>query len=178
MKQVIVLRHAPKDSSGHLTKEGQALAQKFQGKLGKLDLIISSDMPRAQHTTTLLTNVTPVTDKRAGIPDFTLAQEQELFELGKKHQNGIAGVIFDTPKYRDLVTVRGETLAALIKETLERLPDEGRGLIVSHDGSMVAAEKILQNKPLIKAEKNYKPLEGFIVNEKLEITHISLPNGG
>lgn len=174
MREVVVIRHAPKDISGKLTQDGKELVQKSKGKLGEFSLIISSDIPRAVETATFLTGEMPHIDKRASIPDFTEFQERELFELGKVHSAGIAGVIFDNPFYRELVGVRGETLAQLIKETLTNLPENGRALIVSHDGSMVAAEKILQNKALEKVDRNYQPLAGYVVNEDLHITYFSL----
>jgi len=39
---------------------------------------------------------------------------------------------------------------------------------------MVAEEKILKNEPLIKAERNYQPLSGFSVDEKLHLQYFSL----
>ena len=41
----------------------------------------------------------------------------------------------------------------------------GAALIISHDGVMVTAERLLKNKSLDKAEKTFKPLMGFVVYE-------------
>jgi len=165
MKQVHVRRHAPKHATGGLTEEGKRLAQEFKKQLGTYDLIISSDKPRAIETAELLTGLKPLVDKRAGTPPFTLEQETKLHELGQNHQHGIAGVLFENPEYRVMIGIQGKKLAELINETLEKLPENGRALIISHDGVMVSAERILKNKMLDKAEKTFKPLMGFKVYE-------------
>ena len=164
MKQVHVRRHGPKNSTGDLTEEGKKLAQSFRKQLGKYDLIISSDKPRAIETAELLTGLKPIIDKRAGIPLFTPEQEKKLDELGQNHQFGTAGVILDNPEYRVMIKPKGESLVQLIKELLDKLPKNGKALIISHDGVMVTAERILKNKTIDKAEKTFKPLKGFKVN--------------
>jgi len=78
-------------------------------------------------------------------------------------------VILDTPHYRVMVKAQGESLAELVRETLQKLPENGSALIISHDGVMVAAERILRSLPLNKAEKTYKPLQGFEVSENLQV---------
>lgn len=165
MKQVHIRRHAPKHAEGYLTEEGKKLASELKITLVKFDLVISSDKPRAVETAVLLTGKNPTIDKRAGTPPFTLDQEKELHILGQNHPFGIAGVIFDTLNYRDIIIAQGKKLAELIKETLEKLPENGVALIISHDGVMVTAERILKNLSLDKADKTFKPLRGFRVLE-------------
>ncbi len=165
MKQVHIRRHAPKHAAGHLTEEGKQLAKEFQKKLETYDLIISSNKPRAVETAELLTGIKPIIDTRAGTPPFTLEQEQKLHELGEDHEFGIAGVILDNPEFRAMIKPQGEKLVQLIQETLEKLPKNGKALIISHDGVMVTAEKLLKNQPLDKAEKTFEPLQGFKVYE-------------
>jgi hypothetical protein len=48
---------------------------------------------------------------------------------------------------------------------MDKLPSNGKALIISHDGVMVTAERLLQNKHLDKAEKTFKPLTGFTVHD-------------
>lgn len=173
MKYIQIRRHAPKHAEGHLTGEGKKLAESVKKKLPTFDIIISSDKPRAVETAKLLTGVNPQIDKRAGTPAFTLEQEKELHNLGEKHLFGIAGVIFDNPIYRKMIKKQGEKLAELIKETLIKLPENGCALIISHDGVMVSAEKILKHASFESAGKTFKPLEGFQMNEKGEIIELS-----
>ena len=165
MKQIHIRRHAPKHSTGGLTDEGKKLANEFKSKVGKYDLVISSDKPRAIETAILITGIRPIVDKRAGTPPFTPEQEKQLHELGQGHPFGIAGVILDNPEYRVMIKVKGESLGNLIQETLKKLPDDGKALIISHDGVMVTAERLLKNKSLDKAGKTFKPLMGFVVYE-------------
>ena len=165
MKQVHIRRHAPKHSTGDLTDEGKKLAKEFKSKIGTYDLIFSSDKPRAIETALLITGMKPIVDDRAGTPPFTPEQERQLHELGQGHPFGIAGVILDNSEYRVMIKVKGESLGNLIKETLKKLPKDGKALIISHDGVMVVAERLLKNKSLDKAEKTFKPLMGFVVYE-------------
>jgi broad specificity phosphatase PhoE len=169
MKEVHVRRHAPKIAEGHLTENGKEKARILRERLGTFELIISSDKPRAVQTAELLTGLQPTIDKRAGTPSFTLEQEKELHNLGEKHPYGIAGVIFDTPKYREMIRQQGEKLAELIEELLVELSDDRRALVISHDGVMVAAEKILKGLPFDTAGKTIDPLEGYKVDELLNI---------
>lgn len=173
MKYIQVRRHAPKHAEGHLTGEGKKLAESVKKKLPSFNIILSSDKPRAIETAKLLTGINPQIDKRAGTPAFSMDQEKELHNLGEKHTFGIAGVIFENPGYKKMIREQGEKLAELIKETLVKLPENGCALIVSHDGVMVSAEKILQNFSFDKAEKTFKPLQGFQVNERGEIIELS-----
>ena len=172
MKQVHVRRHAPKHSTGSLTEEGKKLAQELRKKLRKYNLVISSEKPRAIETAKLLTGSKPTIDNRAGTPPFSSEQEKKLHELGQNHQYGIAGVILDNQEFRALVIPKGESLVELIKETINKLPENGSALIISHDGVMVIAETILKNKSLDKAKKTFKPLRGFTVYEKGEIADL------
>lgn len=165
MKQVHIRRHAPKHATGGLTDEGKQYAKQFKNKVGTYNLIISSDKPRAVETAILITGTNPLIDTRAGTPPFTPEQERQLHELGQEHSFGIAGVILDNPEYRSMIRVKGESLGDLIREVLKKLPENGRALIISHDGVMVAAERLLMNKSLDKAEKTFRPLAGFVVYE-------------
>jgi broad specificity phosphatase PhoE len=172
MKEVHVRRHAPKAAEGHLTEEGREKARLLQRQLGTFDLVIASNIPRAQETAVLLTGMVPVTDTRATPPALTAEQERQLNILGESHPYGIAGVIFDSPEFREMIMRKGKVLAELIQETIEKLQDNQKALLISHDGMMVAAEKILKHDKKEKAEKTYHPLEGYAVDDQLQIRNL------
>jgi len=172
MKYVQVRRHAEKHAHGLLTDFGKEQANELKKKMPKFNLIISSDKIRAQETAFLLTGQKPIIDKRAGTPPFTPEEMEKLHILSQTHEFGIAGVIFDNPKYKKMIKEQGEKLAKLIKEILLKLPENGCALIISHDGVMVSAEKILKHASFNKAGKTFKPLQGFQVNEKGEIINL------
>jgi len=168
MKYIQVRRHAPKHAEGHLTEEGKRFAEETKKRLPKFNIILSSDKPRAVETAKLLTGIMPQIDKRAGTPAFTLDQEKRLHELGQNHPFGIAGVIFENQEYKKMIKEQGQQLSTLIEETFSKLPTNGCALIISHDGVMVAAEKILKKAEFGKANKTFKPLAGFQVSENGE----------
>mgnify|MGYP001619559525 FL=1 len=90
-------------------------------------------------------------------------------ELRKIHPLGVAGAIFSLPELHEPVMEAGKRLLSLITETLQALPENGKALIVSHDGTMVAAEKIIKKELFSSLEKTYRELEGFTVDEKLNL---------
>jgi len=172
MRFVDVRRHAPKHAEGALTSKGRDAARAMTRDMPDYTGVYASPKPRAVETAVLLTGRQPEYDSRAGTPPFTKAQEQELHEAGKNHVFGIAGVIFDRPDYRQLIRQQGTKLAELVAEILKKLPPDGSALIISHDGVMVAAEKVLKNEPFDKAGKTFRPLAGFRVSEDLTIEDI------
>jgi broad specificity phosphatase PhoE len=173
MKQVYVLRHGPKDKDGNLTTDGKTFVQNMQGKYGVFDRVISSEMSRAMETANILTGQEPKTDHRANVIPISPEEEEILFAKKDTHPLGIAGLVFETPQYRILAQKAGESLVTLIRDVMSTLPENGRGLIISHDSSIAAAERILRGLSLDKIEKNYRPLEGFMVNEHMHITEIT-----
>lgn len=174
MKLIQIRRHAEKNADGSLTEEGKKQAQVIKKSVPLFDLIISSDKPRAIETAKLLTGKEPIVDARAGTPPFSPEIMKELHMLGQKHEFGIAGVIFDNPQKREMIQIQGQKLAELIHETLQDLPENGQALIISHDGVMVAVEKILKHEQFNKAGKTFHPLQGFQINENGEIKNLTI----
>jgi broad specificity phosphatase PhoE len=169
MKEILVLRHAEKDASGNITDKGRACAKALGARLGDFDIIISSPKSRAVETAVLLVSKEPTIDRRAGAIGLTPEETMRTHEEGKKHQFGIAGVLFANDEYRPKIIEKGRELVELIKETLNKLSDSGRALIISHDGVMVAADMILRHMEPLKAEKTFEPLQGFRIFEDLSV---------
>lgn len=71
--------------------------------------------------------------------------------------------------YRPRIIEKGKELVNLIEELWGKLSDDGRALIISHDGVMVAADMILLRMELPKAQKTYGPLQGFHVFKNLSV---------
>ena len=93
-------------------------------------------------------------------------------ELRKTHPFGVAGAIISIPELREPLRKQGEALKDLLVETFDLLEIDQRALIVSHDGTMVALEKILTSSPFDQIDHTYAQLEGFCVNENLNLTRI------
>lgn len=65
----------------------------------------------------------------------------------------------------------GEDLVSLVKTTISELRDNEKALIISHDGTMLAAERVLTHTNFTEPlEHTYGELEGFVVNENLEVS--------
>ena len=56
-----------------------------------------------------------------------------------------------------------------IKEVLSKLPKDERALIISHDGTMVSAEKIMKKDTFASIERTYYELEGFVIDSNLQM---------
>lgn len=170
MKKIYVIRHADKNKeTGQLTEEGRKRASLLKEKLGELDIIITSNRPRVIDTAKLLTGKEPTLDERAGFVYSSKEQNEKLSQLAKLHPLNHAGVIFDSPEFKELADTIGDNLISLIKETLSKLPEDGKALIVSQDGVMTAAEMILENKPYQKLESSFLPLQGFVIDENFKM---------
>lgn len=179
MKQIYILRHANWNlDNGRLTDEGKQKCLGLKDKLlercefNKLrcfDIIISSDFNRTKETARLLTGLKPKIDKRAGILKLTKEQNKQITELRQRHPLGVVGVIFSIPELTNPLKQAGQNLIKLINEILAKLPKNGNALIISHDGTMISAEKILRKETFASVHKTYYGLEGFIVDEKFHI---------
>jgi broad specificity phosphatase PhoE len=166
MKEVYVLRHADWNlEEDKLSEAGKESAEKLKKSLRDFQLVLSSPFGRARETAKILSNKTPVLDARAGVLNATQVQLQKVNQLRPTHPFGVAGAIFSLPELKSSVREAGEKLVELIRETLDKLSEEHRALIVSHDGTMVSAEKILNKSNFDKLNKTYLSLEGFIVDK-------------
>ncbi len=167
MKRLYILRHANWDlEKDRLTDEGKQKCLDLQKKLGNFDNIISSPFERSQETAKLLTSRNPRIEEKAGILQLTNEQNERITELRQKHPLGVAGAIFTLPELRESIIKAGQDLMQLIQEIIIELPQNGKALIISHDGTMVAAEKIIKNESFTSIEKTYHELEGFVINEQ------------
>jgi broad specificity phosphatase PhoE len=172
MKEITVLRHAEKDAGGNLTADGKAAAETLGERIGTYDLVYSSDSPRAIETAVLLSGNQPAVDPRAGAISLTPEEVRITHEQGKIHRFGIAGVLFDSKMYRPRIIAQGQRLATLITGMWNMLPPNGRALVISHDGVMVAAYMILMHKELVRAEKTFRPLQGFRITGNFSVEDV------
>lgn len=170
MREVYVLRHANWNlNRDSLTGEGKQKCLDLKEKLGKFDIVISSNFDRNKETAKLLTGVEPKVDERAGILKLTEEQNNKITELRQKHPFGVAGAILSIPELIEPVKKAGKNLIELIKEAVSKLPENGRALIISHDGTMVSAEKILKKDTFASIGKTYSELEGFSLDDNLQV---------
>ena len=173
MKQVIILRHANWNLvDDQLTAEGRGQCAERKPGLGSFVLALSSPLGRTQETAALLSGQEATVDDRASIPKTPPEFGPQIAELRKTHPFGVAGAIISIPELREPLRQQGQALKALVAETLDKLADGQRALIVSHDGTMVGLEKVLTGAPFDSIDHTYGELEGFGVNENLELTRL------
>lgn len=171
MRQVWVLRHANRNiGEDTLTEEGRKKCVDLKERIVSFDIIISSPFDRTKETARLLTGVESSVDERAGTLTLTKEQNDKITVLRKEHPLGVAGAIFSIPELIESVKEAGQHLSDLIRETIQKLPMNGKALIISHDGTMVSAEKILKKESFATLEKTYNELEGFVIDENLKIS--------
>lgn len=167
MKQVWVVRHGDwVQRTDTLTEEATAKCLSLRSRIGPFSVIIASPFDRAIESARLITGHQPEFDARAGIAQLTSEETNRLLALAADHTFGRAGVLFGTPAFIPKVKMAGQQLVNLISETLEALPEDGKALIVSHDGTLCAAEKVLKQEDFNSLRKTYYELEGFIVSEE------------
>lgn len=174
MKNILIIRHAEQNlENGQLTKAGIVQCRILKEKLPRFNLVIASPAARAMATAKLLTNQEPEADPRAGIALFTPEQSAYLREKRSEHPLGVPGILFSTPELRIPARAAGQNLIELVQEVLGRLSDDQCALVITHDGVMTSAEKILKQEPFDIATKTYHELEGYYLNEKLELRPMS-----
>ena len=170
MKEVCILRHANWNLvDNQLTDEGRQRCNTLKPALGSFALVISSPFGRTRQTAELLSGEASTVDERAGVLKSPPGFSEKITELRKTHPFGVAGAIISIPELRAPLRAQGEAFKELISETLSKLNDSERALIVSHDGTMVALEKVLNNASFDEIDRTYGELEGFRVNEGMEL---------
>ena len=134
------------------------------------ETVISSPFVRTQQTAELLSGTKPVVDNRAGVLQAPPEFGPQIAERRKTDPFGVAGAIISIPELREPLRAQGQALKKLVQETIDKLGDGQRALIVSHDGTMVALEKILMNESFDQIDHTYGTLEGYTIDESLQIT--------
>jgi len=171
MKQIYVLRHTKWDEINlEISQSGLDKIKALKPQLPKFSIIKSSPVKRTVETARLLTDQNPTIDKRASIIKCSKDQQREILSRRKNNPAGTFGAIMSIPELIEPLKNRSKELVLLIKETLAKLNENENALIISHDAIILGAKKILTNLPFIVANEKYEELNGFIINEKLQIT--------
>jgi broad specificity phosphatase PhoE len=173
MKEILVLRHANWNLvDDKLTDESREACRNLRATLGPFTIVLSSPAGRTQETAELLSGQKPKVDDRAAILKSPPELSAKVQELRKTHPFGVAGAIISIPELREPLQKQGEALKGLLVETLNSLEDDQRALVVSHDGTMVALEKVQTDSLFDQIDHTFAELEGFRVNENLELTRL------
>ena len=170
MKQVYVLRHAPKDNeTGELTEEGIEQAKNLRKKFPRFTIIVASDSPRTQETAFLLTGTRPAIDARVSFYQAPPDQSASILTQAPQHPLGFTGAYLDTQNIKENVIRKARGFITMINETLDKLEDGQKALIVSHDITMVPVKQLLDHQEIGMNNKSFEFLSGFIVDDKNNI---------
>jgi broad specificity phosphatase PhoE len=173
LKEVVVVRHGQWDLvNDQLTDEGKGRCREQKPTLGSFVIVISSPSGRTRETAQLLSDVEPRADERAGIPKRAQEFGRRIAELRKTHPHGVPGALISIPELREPLCKQGVALLELVKDVLAELSEGQRGLIVSHDGTMVAMEKVLTNATFDEIDHTYGELEGYRVDESMHLARL------
>jgi len=127
MKIIEFRRHSFREKpSPHLTQEGVNLAKKIGESLGKYDMVISSNSPRAIETTVAMGCAVGASyDEVSKTPDSL--EKEVKWGMGFSEYAEVIQKGGETAKYT-------EKMAEFIKKIAAELPEDGYALIVSHGG--------------------------------------------
>jgi len=170
MKEVIVLRHGEKEGD-NLTPQGITACEELVKRIGHFDLALASPRQRTIQTAELVSGLAGLVkvDNRASVPGFPASELDKLEEIQRTHGLGIIGAIWEKPALVEDARVAGQKLLDLVKETVDNLAPDQRALIVSHDGTMIGLEKLLLQESFDTVDHSFGPIEGFSINEHLEV---------
>lgn len=174
MKAVYLVRHANWNlNEDELTEEGKKQAQEKAKAFPKFKIVYASPLYRTQQTAGLLSGKQPMLDERAAIPKAPKELGPQIAERRKTNPLGVAGTLFEIPEARPALQEAGNALSGLVTQALDGLNDGEAALIVSHDGTMVSAERVLRQESFdAPLDHTYEELEGFVVDENSNITRL------
>lgn len=125
-------RHSWREPPGqHLTQRGVELARRVGETMGRFDLVVTSDLPRAFETAIAMGYAVDRQEPLLGRFGDDLAEEGVTWELGCAEF--ARGWALKGATRRDCVAQ-----ADLIRAIAASLPVEGRALVVSHGGVIEA----------------------------------------
>lgn len=172
MKKVYVVRHANWDGkTDKLTAQGIKTANEKVILFPQFDIVICSPFIRSQQTSKILSQHSkPIIDQLASVPQSPSEVREQILARGAGHTFGIAGALFESEEAHAALKQAGENLIKLIHSTIDSLEPNQNALIISHDGTMVAAERLITRTNFtVPLDHTYSELEGFIVTENMNI---------
>jgi broad specificity phosphatase PhoE len=167
MKEVVVIRHGEKIDD-NLTPDGAIACKALAKRIGTFKFAIASERHRAIQTAELVSHLPVQSDVRANVPSFPEEELVNLTETQEIHPLGIIGAIWEKESLINDARVAGEKLLDLVKQLLDQLLDGERALIVSHDGSMIGLEKLINNESFGTVDHSFGPLQGIVIDEELK----------
>ncbi len=183
MKRVFVARHGEWDlRDDRLIPEGVSNARALSGKLPSFVLVYASTARRTAETADILSGYSArqgddnkllpaQVDTLACAPKIPREFKPQIDKERTAHALGVAGVVFEIPEAQTSLRIAGKALSMLVKQALDTMQDGQDALIVTHDGTMVAAERILTNTPMdTPLDHSYGPLDGFVVDDQLQVS--------
>lgn len=174
MKSVYVVRHADWNLvDDALTAESREAAMKKRSQFPPFTHVVSSPFERCKQTAELLSQKPAEVSELASVPQAPERFLSYIQEQRKVHPLGVAGVLFEIPQVKPALEEAGRKLISLIKEVLLKLNDDGSALVISHDGTMLAAERIIRNQSLeAPLDHTYSELQGFKVDQDLNLSEL------
>ncbi len=170
MKKIIVIRHAHKDSD-ELTEKGISRCKTVAQNMEKIHLVIVSERNRTMQTAQILTDTEVRVDSRANPPKWGTDSIDRIRESQKTHRLGAVAAIWEDEKCVKLAKEASGRLLELIKEIFTQIGDGEQALIVSHDGTIVGLEKLLNDENFdIRPDHAFSELSGLVVTEDLTAT--------
>ncbi|MGP8076855.1 MAG: histidine phosphatase family protein [Thermoplasmata archaeon] len=122
-------RHSRRDpASIHLNREGLELARRIAPTLGRFDRVVTSPKPRALETAEALGFTVD-----ALLPELAMMPDDVGLPIDELHPRSFADYVRFVGRSEAMADY-AQTQATLMREELERLPDGGRLLMVSHGG--------------------------------------------
>lgn len=129
MRVVEHRRHSERDpASVHLNERGVALARRIGPSLGRFDRVVSSPKPRAVETVQALGLTLDAT-----LPALATLPDDAGLDMAAESPRSFADYVRLTERHPRMAEFAREH-AALMQAELERLPEGGRLLMISHAG--------------------------------------------
>lgn len=165
-KHIYLIRHAEKDDQGTLTQVGKQQASQLKERMPAFSLVISSESSRTKETAYLVTGTQAIVDPRAGFYMATPQKSDLLNKIAKEDKSTllVASIKLNDPEVLSGIKAQATKLNELIEETINKMSNDEKVLIVSHDLSISPA-MLQRGIPL----ESIPFLSGYIIDEQGEI---------
>ena len=129
MRVVEHRRHSRREPTGvHLSPAGIALARRVGPSFGRFDRVVASTKPRAIETVEALGFPLDAT-----LPELAVLPDDAGLDVEAEHPRSFEDYVTLTHRHRRMAEY-ANGVAALLQAELERVPDGGRLLMISHAG--------------------------------------------
>lgn len=168
MRAIEIRRHSIRGAGPHLSDAGRRLAERVRETMIRpVDLVLSSDKPRARETAEAMGFTVDVEDPSFGVMDMGVLApwHVDIERVAPAYGGDQFAAAFHVPAAADCLREYATAYLDTVRRYLDRVPDGGRLLLISHGGTIEqVAALCLPEFSLEAVGGAFAPCEGFTLH--------------